>query len=162
MHARDRRILDFAGAGDIVAVVGLKQTLTGDTICDSKKPVRLPSITFPQTVITMSIEPRTAAEKAKLAEALAVLRREDPTFESKVDSETGQTVISGMGELHLEILQHKLVKRLGVDVRVGKPRVAYKEAKIFRSRACISNILVIFSRLLRLAFNTLLPDFNVP
>ncbi len=76
----------------------------------------------------MSIEPRTAAEKAKLAEALAVLRREDPTFESKVDTETGQTVISGMGELHLEILQHKLVKRLGVDVRVGKPRVAYKEA----------------------------------
>ena len=128
MHARDRKILDFAGAGDIVAVVGLKQTLTGDTICNPKKPVRLPSITFPQTVITMSIEPKTAAEKAKLAEALAVLRREDPTFESKVDSETGQTVISGMGELHLEILQHKLVKRLGVDVRIGKPRVAYKEA----------------------------------
>ena len=128
MHARERKILDSASAGDIVAVVGLKQTLTGDTICDPKKPVRLPSITFPQTVITMSIEPRTAAEKAKLAEALAVLRREDPTFESKVDSETGQTVISGMGELHLEILQHKLVKRLGVDVRVGKPRVAYKEA----------------------------------
>ena len=128
MHARDRKILDSASAGDIVAVVGLKQTLTGDTICDSKKPVRLPSITFPQTVITMSIEPKTAAEKAKLAEALAVLRREDPTFESKVDSETGQTVISGMGELHLEILEHKLVKRLGVDVRVGKPRVAYKEA----------------------------------
>ena len=128
MHARERKILDSAGAGDIVAVVGLKQTLTGDTICDPKKPVRLPSITFPQTVITMSIEPRTAAEKAKLAEALAVLRREDPTFESKVDAETGQTIISGMGELHLEILQHKLVKRLGVDVRVGKPRVAYKEA----------------------------------
>ena len=128
MHARDRKILDSASAGDIVAVVGLKQTLTGDTICDSKKPVRLPSITFPQTVITMSIEPKTAAEKAKLAEALAVLRREDPTFESKVDSETGQTVISGMGELHLEILEHKLVKRLGVDVRIGKPRVAYKEA----------------------------------
>ncbi len=128
MHARDRKILDSAGAGDIVAVVGLKQTLTGDTICDPKNPVRLPSITFPQTVITMSIEPRTTAEKAKLAEALAVLRREDPTFESKVDAETGQTVISGMGELHLEVLQHKLVKRLGVDVRVGKPRVAYKEA----------------------------------
>ncbi len=128
MHARERKILDSASAGDIVAVVGLKQTLTGDTICDPKKPVRLPSITFPQTVITMSIEPRTAAEKAKLAEALAVLRREDPTFESKVDTETGQTIISGMGELHLEILQHKLVKRLGVDVRVGRPRVAYKEA----------------------------------
>ena len=127
MHARERKILDFASAGDIVAVVGLKQTLTGDTICDPKKPVLLPSITFPQTVITMSIEPRTAAEKAKLVEALAVLRREDPTFESKVDTETGQTIISGMGELHLEILQHKLVKRLGVDVRIGRPKVAYKE-----------------------------------
>jgi len=128
MHADERKILDSAGAGDIVAVVGLKQTLTGDTICDPKNPVCLPSITFPQTVIAMSIEPRTAAEKVKLADALAVLRREDPTFECKVDVETGQTIISGMGELHLEILQHKLVREKGVDVKVSKPRVAYKEA----------------------------------
>lgn len=128
MHAKERKILDSACAGDIVAVVGLKQTLTGDTICDPKKPVCLPSITFPQTVINMSIEPKTAAEKVKLADALADLKREDPTFECKIDSETGQTIISGMGELHLEILQHKLVKDKGVNVRVGKPRVAYKEA----------------------------------
>ncbi|MFH1882853.1 MAG: elongation factor G [Planctomycetota bacterium] len=128
MHAKERKILDSASAGDIVAVVGLKQTLTGDTICDPKKPVCLPSITFPQTVINMSIEPRTAAEKVKLADALADLKREDPTFECKIDGETGQTIISGMGELHLEILQHKLVKDKGVNVRVGKPRVAYKEA----------------------------------
>ena len=128
MHANDRRLLDSAGAGDIVAVVGLKQTLTGDTICDPKKPVMLPSITFPHTVISMSIEPRTAAEKAKLGEALADLRREDPTFECKLDPETGQTIIAGMGELHLEILQHKLVHERKIDVRVGKPRVAYKEA----------------------------------
>ena len=128
MHADERKILDSASAGDIVAVVGLKQTLTGDTICDPKNPVCLPSITFPQTVMNMSIEPRTAAEKAKLGEALAILRREDPTFECKVDSETGQTIISGMGELHLEILQHKLIREKGVDVRVGRPRVAYKEA----------------------------------
>ena len=128
MHADERRILDSASAGDIVAVVGLKQTLTGDTICDPKNPVCLPSITFPQTVIAMSIEPRTAADKVKLADALAVLRREDPTFECKVDVETGQTIISGMGELHLEILQHKLVREKGVDVKVSKPRVAYKEA----------------------------------
>ena len=128
MHARERKILDSASAGDIVAAIGLKQTLTGDTICDPKSPVCLPSISFPQTVINMSIEPKTAAEKAKLSDALAALKREDPTFESKVDAETGQTVISGMGELHLEIIEHKLVKRLGVDVRVGKPRVAYKEA----------------------------------
>jgi elongation factor G len=128
MHANDRKILDSASAGDIVAVVGLKQTLTGDTICDPKKPVCLPSITFPQTVINMSIEPKTAAEKAKLGDALADLKREDPTFECKTDSETGQTIISGMGELHLEILQHKLIKEKGVHIRVGKPRVAYKEA----------------------------------
>jgi len=128
MHANERKILDSASAGDIVAVVGLKQTLTGDTICDPKRPVCLPSITFPQTVINMSIEPRTAAEKAKLADALAALKREDPTFECKIDGETGQTIISGMGELHLEILQHKLVREKRVNVRVGKPRVAYKEA----------------------------------
>jgi elongation factor G len=127
MHADERKILDSVSAGDIVAVVGLKQTLTGDTICDPKKPVSLPSITFPQTVITMSIEPKTAVEKAKLADALADLRREDPTFECKVDSETGQTVISGMGELHLEVLQHKLVREKGVNIRVSKPKVAYKE-----------------------------------
>jgi elongation factor G len=128
MHANERKILDSAGAGDIVAVVGLKRTLTGDTICHPKNPVCLPSITFPVTVVSMSIEPKTAAERAKLAEALVALRREDPTFESEVDSETGQTIIRGMGELHLEVLQHKLVKEKGVDVRVGKPRVAYKEA----------------------------------
>ena len=128
MHANERKILDSASAGDIVAVVGLKQTLTGDTICDPKKPVCLPSISFPQTVINMSIEPKTAAEKAKLADALFSLKREDPTFECKIDGETGQTIISGMGELHLEILQHKLVRDRGVNVRIGKPRVAYKEA----------------------------------
>jgi len=128
MHADERKILDKTSAGDIVAVVGLKQTLTGDTICDPKKPVCMPSITFPQTVITMSIEPRTAVEKAKLSDALADLRREDPTFVCKVDSETGQTIISGMGELHLEVIQHKLVREKGVNVRVSKPRVAYREA----------------------------------
>jgi len=135
MHANERKILDFATAGDIVAVVGLKETLTGDTICDPKKPVSLPNITFPQTVINMSIEPRTAAEKAKLAQALADLKREDPTFECKVDSETGQTIISGMGELHLEVLQHKLVREKGVNVRVGKPRVAYREAITHSAKA---------------------------
>ena len=128
MHAEERKLLDAASAGDIVAVVGPKETLTGDTLCDPKHPVSLPSIIFPETVISMSIEPKTAAERAKLGDALAALRREDPTFACKVDSETGQTIIRGMGELHLEILQHKLVKEKGVNVRVGKPRVAYKEA----------------------------------
>ncbi|UCF42704.1 MAG: elongation factor G [Planctomycetota bacterium] len=135
MHADERKILDSASAGDIVAVVGLKETLTGDTICDPKHPVSLPSITFPETVISMSIEPRSGTEAAKLANALAALRREDPTFECKVDSETGQTIISGMGELHLEILEHKLTREKGLNVRVGKPRVAYKEAISKLSRA---------------------------
>ena len=128
MHANARKSKDLAKAGDIVAVVGLKQTLTGDTVCDSKYPVALPNITFPETVISMSIEPRSASDKGKLAEALSALRREDPTFGYRIDADTGQTVISGMGELHLEVLQHKLVKELKVNVRVGKPRVAYKEA----------------------------------
>jgi elongation factor G len=135
MHASERKILESAEAGAIVAVIGPRFTLTGDTLCDPKKPVLLPSITFPQTVIMMSIEPRTAAERTKLADALASLRREDPTFAYKTDKETGQTIISGMGELHLEILQHKLVKEKKVDVRVGKPRVAYKETIAGTARA---------------------------
>jgi elongation factor G len=135
MHANERKILESARAGDIVAVVGLRNTLTGDTLCDPKKPVVLPSISFPQTVITMSIEPRSAADRTKLGDALEALRREDPTFSYKTDKETGQTVISGMGELHLEILQHKLVKDMKVDVRVGKPRVAYKETITRPARA---------------------------
>ena len=85
---------------------------------------RLESITFPETVVSVSIEPRTSAEKVKLSEALALLRREDPTFGCKVDGETGQTIISGMGELHLEVLEHKLVRDMGVNVKIGKPRVA--------------------------------------
>lgn len=128
MHADDRKMVKQARAGDIVAVVGLKRTLTGDTICDTKYPICLPSITFPETVISMSIEPKTSADKEKLAEALAALRREDPTFDTNVDHETGQTIISGMGELHLEVLQHKLIRERGINVRVGTPRVAYKEA----------------------------------
>jgi elongation factor G len=135
MHADDRKIVNSARAGDIVAVVGLKKTLTGDTICDPKHPVSLPSITFPETVISMSVEPRSGTEAAKLAQALVDLKYEDPTFGCEVDSETGQTIISGMGELHLEILQHKLVKEKGVDIRVGKPRVAYKEAITIKAEA---------------------------
>ncbi len=127
MHASSRDILDTAEAGAIVAVVGLKDTLTGDTLCETHHPVLLDSITFPETVVSMSIEPKSAAERQKLADALGVLRKEDPTFGCNYDEETGQTIISGMGELHLEILQHKLLRDLGVNVRVGKPKVAYKE-----------------------------------
>jgi len=134
MHANSRKILEEARAGDIIAVVGLRETLTGDTLCDPHNIVVLESITFPETVISMSIEPRSAADRAKLGEALNLLRREDPTFGCDHNAETGQTIISGMGELHLEVLEHKLVRDLGVDVRVGKPRVAYKEAITLRKK----------------------------
>ena len=128
MHAASREQLDQASAGDIVAVIGLKETWTGDTICDSKSNVVLDSITFPETVISMSIEPKTSAERGKLADALKVLQREDPTFNYRYNEDTGQTIMSGMGELHLEVLQHKLTREMGVNVRVGTPKVAYKEA----------------------------------
>jgi len=128
MHANNRLLLDEAQAGDIVAVVGLKDTLTGDTLCETHHSVLLESIEFPETVISMSIEPKSGADRARLGEALAALRREDPTFGCKFDPETGQTIISGMGELHLEVLEHKLVRDMKVDVRVGRPRVAYREA----------------------------------
>ncbi len=128
MHANSREIVASARAGDIIACVGLKNTLTGDTLCDTKSPIILESITFPEAVMSMSIEPYGTADRDKLSESLAVLKKEDPTFKCKYDAETGQTVISGMGELHLEILQHRLVRDLKVNVRVGRPKVAYKEA----------------------------------
>ncbi len=127
MHADQRIRRDHAFPGDIVAVVGLKNSLTGDTLCDSHEPVILERLKFPEPVITMSIEPRTNAEKQQLSEALNSLQREDPTFRFRYDQETGQTVISGMGELHLEIVRNKLLRDMGLDVRVGKPMVAYKE-----------------------------------
>ena len=127
MHAKQRIRRDEAVTGDIVAVVGLKASLTGDTLCDSRHAIILERLEFPEPVITMSIEPRTNADKQKMVEALNTLRREDPSFRYRYDAETGQTTISGMGELHLEIIYHKLIRDLGLSVRVGKPSVAYKE-----------------------------------
>jgi elongation factor G len=128
MHAKQRIAREEATAGDIVAVVGLKNSLTGDTLCDTKHPVLLEKLSFPEPVITMSIEPRTSADKDRLASSLETLKREDPSFQYKHESETGETTISGMGELHLEIIRNKLTREQGLDVRVGKPRVSYKEA----------------------------------
>ena len=113
--------------GDIVAVVGLKETLTGDTLCDSRAPILLERIEFPETVISMSIEPKSSADRDKLVNALKMLSRSDPTFDFTVEPETGQTLIHGMGELHLEVMCHRLERDMNVDVRVGKPRVAYRE-----------------------------------
>jgi elongation factor G len=135
MHAASREIVPSAKAGDIIACVGPKDTLTGDTICDTKSPIILESITFPETVMSMSIEPAGSADRDKLSQAIAILRKEDPTFHCKFDAETGQTIISGMGELHLEILQHKLIRDLKVNVRVGRPKVAYREAITAKAEA---------------------------
>ncbi len=127
MHAKDRLPLDVVGAGSIVAVVGLKDTGTGDTICSTDDPVVLERMTFPDPVISMSIEPKTADDKQKLGNALAIIRREDPSFRATYDNETGQTIIAGMGELHLEIIKNKLIRDMKIGVEVGKPRVSYRE-----------------------------------
>lgn len=127
MHANEREEIDAVYAGDIAAAVGLKVTGTGDTICDSGKEVILESIQFPEPVIFVAIEPKTKADQEKLGIALGKLAEEDPTFRIKGDPETGQTIISGMGELHLEIIVDRLLREFKVEANVGKPQVAYKE-----------------------------------
>ena len=127
MHAADRNALEETGAGQIVAVVGLKDSFTGDTLCDPDNPIVLERMVFPEPVISMSIEPKTADDKKKLGEALTTIRREDHSFRSNYNEETGETIISGMGELHLEIIKNKLVRDMKIGVTVGKPRVAYRE-----------------------------------
>jgi elongation factor G len=127
MHAQNRTALDSTGPGQIVAVVGLKESFTGDTLCDQDDPIILERMTFPEPVISMSIEPQTADDKKKLGEALTTIRREDPSFRSNYNEETGETIISGMGELHLEIIKNKLVRDMKIGVNVGKPRVSYRE-----------------------------------
>ena len=128
MHAKDRISLEEAGAGKIVAVIGIKASYTGDTLCDPNDPIVLERMTFPEPVISMAIEPNTNDDKRRLSEALATIRREDPSFHSHFDDETGQTIIAGMGELHLEIIKNKLIRDMKVGVNVGKPRVSYREA----------------------------------
>ena len=127
MHAKERIAKEEAVVGTIIALVGLKHSITGDTLCDPQDPIVLERMTFPDPVISMSIEPATNADKDKLGNALVVIRREDPSFQSHYDEETGQTIIAGMGELHLEIITHKLTRDMKVGVNVGKPRVAYRE-----------------------------------
>lgn len=127
MHAQHRNPLEETGAGNIVAVVGLKDSITGDSLCDPDNQIILERMSFPEPVISMSIEPKSADDKQKLANALVTIRREDPSFRSHYDEETGQTIIAGMGELHLEIIRNKLVRDMKVNVDVGKPRVSYRE-----------------------------------
>ncbi|MEE2908157.1 MAG: elongation factor G [Planctomycetota bacterium] len=127
MHAKDRLSLDEAVAGQIVALIGLKHSITGDTLCAADAPIVLERMTFPDPVISMSIEPLTTEDKKKLAEALGTIMREDPSFQSRFNEETGETIISGMGELHLEIVKNKLVRDMKIGVNVGTPRVSYRE-----------------------------------
>ena len=127
MHANKREELDKVYAGDIAAAVGFKLTTTGDTICDEKAPVILESMEFPEPVIELAIEPKTKNDQGKMGEALAKLAEEDPTFRQHTDEETGQTIIAGMGELHLEIIVDRLLREFKVEANVGAPQVAYKE-----------------------------------
>lgn len=127
MHANQREEIDKAYAGEIVALVGPKETGTGDTLAEPNNPIVLEQITFPEPVISLAIEPKTKADQEKLSYSLQRLAEEDPTFKVKVNHETGQTIMSGMGELHLEILVDRMKREMGMDVNVGKPQVAYKE-----------------------------------
>ncbi len=137
MHANDRKDIDRVYAGDIAAAVGLKNTTTGDTLCDEKHPIVLESMEFPEPVIRVAIEPKTKAGQEKMGIALAKLAEEDPTFKCYTDEETGQTIIAGMGELHLEIIVDRLLREFKVEANVGKPQVAYKET--IRGNADVDN-----------------------
>ncbi|MGC9064702.1 MAG: elongation factor G, partial [bacterium] len=127
MHANRREEIDFLGAGDLGAVVGLKDTTTGETLCDEKFPILLESMHFPEPVISIAVEPKTRDDEEKLQTALLKLTEEDPTLKWKVDEETGQSILSGMGELHLEIIADRLLREFNVGVNIGRPQVAYKE-----------------------------------
>ena len=127
MHANKREEVDSVKAGDIAAVIGLKKSYTGDTLCDKDRPIILEAIQFPEPVISVAIEPKTKAEQDKLSDCLVKLLQEDPTFQVRVDPDTNQTVISGMGELHLEVLVERMRREFSLDVDVSKPQVAFKE-----------------------------------
>src|SRR4029077_9336953 len=123
----NREDLPQAYAGDIVAIIGPKDSITGDTLCDQKDPIVLEQIQFAEAVVSMSVEPESSADKDKLADALNRLRREDPTFTWRVDADTGQTLMNGMGILHLEVKRHRMERDFRLKIRVGKPRVSYRE-----------------------------------
>jgi len=127
MHANHREEREEVYCGDIVAVVGLKSVTTGDTICDPSRPIKYEAISFPEPVLSIAIEPKTKVDQEKLSSALGKIAEEDPTFKIEIDHETGQTIISGMGELHLEIIVDRLLREFGVDANIGRPQVSYRE-----------------------------------
>ena len=162
MHANDRKDIDCVYAGDIAAAVGLKNTTTGDTLCDEKAPVILESMEFPDPVIRVAIEPKTKAGQEKMGIALAKLAEEDPTFKAYTDEETGQTIIAGMGELHLEIIVDRLLREFKVEANIGAPQVAYKET--IRKEASVDDKVCYVSQVVRVSTVTLrsISDPNKP
>lgn len=127
MHANNREEIKEASAGDIITLVGMKETITGDTLCDENKPIILESIHIPDPVMSIAVEPKTKADIEKMSLGLQALAKEDPSFRVSVDQESGQTILAGVGELHLEILVDRLLREFKVDVNVGEPRIAYRE-----------------------------------
>ncbi|MEX0938029.1 MAG: elongation factor G [Pirellulales bacterium] len=127
IQADHRQQVKAVAAGDIVGIIGLRHSITGDTLCDSKHPILLETIVFPETVISMAIEPESSSDRKKLSQTLEMMKRQDPTFRAQENEETGQTLISGMGELHLEVIKHRLLRDFNLNVKVHKPRVSYRE-----------------------------------
>ena len=141
MHANSREDIKEVRAGDIAAAVGLKEGITGETICSPKRPVTLEKMTFPDPVIHVAVEPKSKADQEKMSIALGRLAQEDPSFRVRSDEESGQTIISGMGELHLEIIVERMKREFNVEANVGRPQVAYREAikKRWKPKASLSN-----------------------
>jgi elongation factor G len=127
MHANQREEIKEVRAGDIAALIGMKDVTTGETLCDADKPIILERMDFPEPVISLAVEPKTKADQEKMGIALGKLAQEDPSFRVKTDEETGQTIISGMGELHLDIIVDRMKREFNVEANVGKPQVAYRE-----------------------------------
>ncbi len=151
MHANHREDLDIVYSGDIAAAVGLQNTTTGETLCDEKHPIILESMDFPEPVIRVAIEPKTKVGQEKMGIALAKLAEEDPTFKTYTDEETGQTIIAGMGELHLEIIVDRLLREFKVEANVGEPQVSYREAI---RKQLISNINMLVNQVVKVSMVT--------
>ena len=128
MHSNKRDEISEARAGDICAVIGLKEAITGETLCDEKNKITLESMNFPEPVISVAVEPKTKEDQEKMGVALGRLAQEDPSFRLRTDEESGQTIMSGMGELHLDVLVDRMRREFGVEANVGKPQVAYRES----------------------------------
>lgn len=169
MHANKQNAIDYIEAGDIGAAVGFKDIKTGDTLCDEKYPIVLEAMDFPEPVIGVAVEPKTQADLDKLGTSLHKLAEEDPTFRVKTDEDSGQTIISGMGELHLEIIVDRLRREFKVEINQGPPQVAYKEAvsqtvehrEVYKNKLVVVVNLPIFISQLVLLMQILMESYNL-